>query len=523
MQSPDAPKLGWPLWLFVTATLVSNIGTWLFTVGSSWLMTELDGSALMVGLVQTATMVPLFLFALPAGALGDVYDRRLNLLISQGLLILSTAIFAWIVYAGQATVTLLLLFTFFNGLGAAFSRPLMSAIIPQLVPKPLLRSAVNLGGISFNLSRAIGPVLGGYLITRYTLDLPYWVDAVSFLTVWIYVWFWRDDRDNLEHGRQPPLRLAMADAVRFYRHSPALRDSTLRAVSFFFSASALWALLPLIARERLSGEADLYGYLVGAAGAGAVAGGVLLGGLTRRINANRMIFLAGTVMAVGLAILGWSTSVALSFAAVLLCGAAWQTGYTTVMTSTQYSLPRWFGARGLAFYLMSTSACLAVGSAVWGWFADLTTLAISHYAAAGSLLVLTVLGRKLRLDQASRFDLSVGDPLFSVEATENSLPPEPRLVRTAYTFPGHLRQPLLDRLGQLDGGRYRSGALRRRIYAHPDADRIDEEVWLILGTPYADVRMQTTRHDADMQADFEEWMRTNDVDWQREVLDAVHQ
>ncbi|PPK87366.1 putative MFS family arabinose efflux permease [Neolewinella xylanilytica] len=517
MQNPDAPKLGWPLWLFVTATLVSNIGTWLFTVGSSWLMTELDGSALMVGLVQTATMVPLFFFALPAGALGDVYDRRLNLLISQGLLILSTAIFAWIVYAGQATVTLLLVFTFFNGLGAAFSRPLMSAIIPQLVPKPLLRSAVNLGGISFNLSRAIGPVLGGYLITRYTLDLPYWVDAVSFLTVWIYVWFWRDDRENLEHGRQPPLRLAMGDAVRFYRHSPALRDSTLRAVSFFFSASALWALLPLIARERLSGEADLYGYLVGAAGAGAVAGGVLLGGVTRRLNANRMIFLAGGVMAAGLAVLGWSTSVTLSVAAVLACGAAWQTGYTTVMTSTQYSLPRWFGARGLAFYLMSTSACLAVGSAAWGWIADLTTLATSHYIAAGSLLALTVLGRGLRLDQASGFDLSAGDPLFSEEANDDTSARVPQLVRTTYTFPSHLREPLLDRLAQLAGSRYRSGALRRRIAADPDADRIDEEVWLILGAPYAGVRMQTTRHDADMQQEFEKWLSDNGGEWKQEM------
>ena len=514
MQSRDSESLGWPLWLFVGATLVSNIGTWLFTVGTSWLMTELDGSALMVSLVQTATMVPLFLFALPAGALGDVYDRRLNLLITQGLMIISTAAFAWIVYTDRATVPLLLIFTFFNGLGAAFSRPLMSAIIPQLVPKSLLRQAVNLGGISFNLSRAIGPALGGYLITRYTLDLPYWVDAVSFLTVWMYIWFWRDDRENLEHGRQPPLRLAMADAVRFYRHSPALRDSTLRAVSFFFSASALWALLPLIARERLSGEADLYGYLVGAAGAGAVAGGLLLGGVSRRVDANRMIFLAGLGMAAGLAVLGWSASVPLSFAAVLACGAAWQTGYTTVMTSTQYALPRWYGARGLSFYLMSTSACLAVGSAAWGWLADLTTLAASHYAAAGSLVLLMVAGRRLRLDQASQLDLSAGDPLYAAEASTAPTKAVPRLFRTTYTFPSGAREPLLERLVQLDGSRFRSGALRRRITEYPGTDRIDEDVWLILGTPYADVRMQTTRHDADQQDAFEDWLRENGVSWE---------
>ncbi|WP_116126245.1 MFS transporter [Lewinella sp. IMCC34183] len=522
MQNPDASKLGWPLWLFVTATLVSNIGTWLFTVGSSWLMTELDGSALMVSLVQTATMVPLFLFALPAGALGDVFDRRRSLLITQAFLIVSTAVFAWIVMTDRATVFLLLLFTFFNGLGAAFARPMMAAIIPQLVSKDLLRTAVNLGGISFNLSRAIGPALGGYLITRYTLSLPYWVDAVSFLTVLVYIWYWNDDRENLEAGRQPPLTLAMADAVRFYRHSPALRHSTLRALSFFFAASALWALLPLIARDRLSGAADLYGYLVGAAGAGAVLGGLLLSKTSWNVEANRLIWLAGAVMAAGLAVLGFSYSVPLSFAAVLACGASWQAGYTTLMTSTQYALPRWFGARGMAFYLMATSACLAVGSAAWGWIADLTTLSISHYAAAGTLLLLLLLGRRLQLDQARESDLSAAHPLFTVEYASGEQEAHVRLLRTTYTFPPDLREPLEKRLDDLEGSRYRSGALRRQISRYPDAPRIEEDVWLILDAPYTPARLQTTRHDADLQDSFEHWLAENGAEWRREVLVIEH-
>ncbi len=518
MLKTDSSKLGWPLWLFVTATLVSNIGTWLFTVGSSWLMTELDGSALMVSLVQTATMVPLFLFALPAGALGDVFDRRRSLLITQVFLIISTAIFAWIVQSGRATVFLLLLFTFFNGLGAAFSRPMMAAIIPQLVQKDRLRTAVNLGGISFNLSRAIGPALGGYLITRYTLALPYWVDAVSFLAVWAYIWFWRDDRENIEDGRQPPLTLAMADAVRFYRHSPALRDSTLRALSFFFAASALWALLPLVARDRLDGAADLYGYLVGAAGAGAVLAGFGLGWVSRAIGANRLIWLAGGVMAAGLVLLGASYSIPVSFAAVLACGAAWQAGYTTLMTSTQYSLPRWFGARGMAFYLMATSGCLALGSASWGWLADLTSLSVSHYAAAGTLLVLLLLGRKRQLDKARDSDLSAAHPLFTVEYASPVQPANLRLLRTTYSFSPDLRKQLTERLRELEGSRYRSGALRRRIIRYPDAPLIEEDIWLILDTPYARARLQTTRYDADLQDTFEDWLREHGVEWKREVL-----
>ena len=522
MQQQQSTGLGWPLWLFVGATLVSNIGTWLFTVGSSWLMTELDSSALMVSLVQTATMLPLFFFALPAGALGDVFDRRRSLLITQGFLILSSATFAYLVHRGQATVSLLLLFTFFNGLGAAFSRPLMAAIIPQLVDKSNLRTAVNLSSISFNLSRAIGPAVGGYLIIRYTLSLPYWVDAVSFLTVWAYIWFWRDDRDNISDGHQPPLSLAIADALRFYRHSPALRHSTRRALSFFFAASALWALLPLIARDRLGGAADLYGYLVGAAGAGAVLGGIILARAFRGTDANRLIWLAGVLMAAGLFVLGLSYSVPLSFAAVVCCGAAWQTGYATLMTSTQYALPRWFGARGMAFYLMATSACLAVGSAAWGWLADLTSLSISHYAAGVTLLGLMALGRRLRLDQARDSDLSAAHPLFTVEYASAEQQAHLRLLRTTYTFPPELREGIVRRLEELEGSRYRSGALRRQIISHPREPRVEEDVWLILDAPYTPARLQTTRHDADQQEQFEAWLTDHGARWEREVLLVDH-
>ncbi|MGB3467728.1 MAG: MFS transporter, partial [Cyclobacteriaceae bacterium] len=256
--------------LFVFATFISNTGTWLFALGSGWLMTELDSSEFMVSLVQTATLIPLFLLALPAGAIGDIYNQKRIIIITQSLLIVNTLIFAYIVYLDKATVVLLLVFTLLNGVGAAFSRPVMAAFIPQLISKEKLRTAVNLTGMAYNLSRALGPILGGWLITTFAIDMPFWIDGISFGAVVLVILFWSGNKVKPKTASQK-LKWAMGDSVRFLRYTPALYKSIIRAVLFFFPASALWAFMPLIAREQLGGDATLYGYLLGASGFGAVS------------------------------------------------------------------------------------------------------------------------------------------------------------------------------------------------------------------------------------------------------------
>ncbi|OAV43342.1 MFS transporter [Lewinella sp. 4G2] len=511
MSKAPKQKLGWPVILFITATFVSNVGTWLFAIASSWLMTELDGSALMVSLVQSATTIPLFIFALPAGALGDLYDRRKSLLIAQVFLTISTAAFATIVYLDLATVTWLLVFTFFNGVGAAFARPIMSAIIPQLVEKAQLRLAVNLGGMSFNLSRSVGPALGGHLITRFNIALPYWVDAATFLAVLVYIFFWRDDRKAVQEKKHPPLSLAIGDSWRFFRHTPALNHSIVKAATFFFAAGALWALLPLVAKDQLAGQADLYGYLVGAAGGGAVISSFAMGWLTKRFGANGVMLGTSMTMALGLCLLGWSTSVPLSLGFAALCGASWQAAYTSLMTSTQYSLPRWFGARGMAYYIMSVSLCLAIGSALWGWLADLYGLPVGHYAAAGTLVAMAVAGYFLRLDQAKEIDLELADRSLLIKGAEdlNSNTGRSQIVRT-YTPNSENREELLSRLNSLSDSRFRAGALELEISNEED-DSVEERITSILDASHGTVRFQTTQYDADREEAFREWLRENEV------------
>ena len=430
-------------------------------------MTDLGSSDLMVSLVQSATLLPLVLLAVPAGTLGDLIDRRRILLWCQGILILVNALFAYLVMIDAANVPLLLLFTLLNGAGAAFAGPLLSAIIPQLVCRENLSTAMSIGGISFNLSRAIGPIVGGYLLARFSLDLPFWIDAASFGAVVAVIWFWQDKRATADELPPQVFQLAVLDSVRFLRYTPALYNSVFRALCFFFGAGALWALMPVLAKDQLGGDATLYGYLLGAAGGGAVVSGLFYD----RINAvfggaNRLVVIAGITMGVSLFGLGSAQQSVIAFVAATLAGVAWQLSFTSLITSTQYALPKWFGVRGMAYYFMAMGLSLAVGSALWGWLSDLTSIPVSFYAAAIMSGLLALLGRRFPLDQAADADLTAFTryPQAAVVIDADEDPGGLILVRNCYQIPEGQIKTGIQKVRGLRNKRYRSGAVRWHLY-----------------------------------------------------------
>ena len=467
----DSPWKNGFFLLFIFASFVSNTGTWLFNVAAGWLMTDMGSSDLEVSLVQTATLLPLVLFALPAGALGDLTDRRRLLLVSQSVLIVVNAIFAYLVMIDAASVGWLLFFTFLNGVGAAFAGPLLSAVIPQLVPRDQLSTAMSIGGISFNLSRAVGPILGGWLLTTMSTDWPFWIDAASFIAVVAVIYFWRDDRQLKREVPPRVLQLAMADSLRFLRFTPALYNSILRACLFFFGAGALWALLPVIAKQSLGGEADLYGYLVGAAGIGAVVSGLAYDRIaTAAGGAQRLVVGTSVGMGLSLVALGMTGTV---WAALLAAGAAgicWQLSFTALITSTQYALPKWFGVRGMAYYFMAMGLSLAVGSALWGWLSDLTSIPVSLYAAAGTCLLLAPLGLRFPLNQAEGADLEAFTryPQARIDLNPEDDPGGLVLIKNVYTVQEDRRAATAKRLLRLRNKRYRSGVVRWHLFRPAD-------------------------------------------------------
>src|SRR5215813_3052445 len=181
------------LWV---ATVVSNIGTWMQNAAAGWLMTSLDPDPFIVSLVQVATSLPLFLFALPAGALADIVDRRRLLIVIQVTIVALVAAFGVLVWQGRVTPNLLLAFTFLAATAAALVTPVWQSIVPQLVPRQQLQPAVVLNSIGLNISRAVGPALAGIIIAAWGIAAPFWVNALSTLGVIAGLVWWRSQQSG---------------------------------------------------------------------------------------------------------------------------------------------------------------------------------------------------------------------------------------------------------------------------------------------------------------------------------------
>ncbi|MEO1331268.1 MAG: MFS transporter, partial [Pseudomonadota bacterium] len=269
------------LWI---ATVIANVGTWMHDVGAGWLMTELSPSPLVVAMVQAATTAPVFLFALLAGALADIVDRRKMLILVNLFMGLSAAGLALLVSLNLVTPALLILFTFLLGAGAAFSAPAWQAIVPKLVPKQDLTSAIALNSMGINVSRAIGPALAGFLIVTVGLAAPFALNAVSFIGILLALWWWRSPEAPAQTLPPEHVGGAVRAGLAYALNSGPVRATLIRAASFFAFASCYWAMLPLIAREVLQGGPTLYGLLLAAVGAGAVAGALALPIIKKRLG-----------------------------------------------------------------------------------------------------------------------------------------------------------------------------------------------------------------------------------------------
>ncbi len=276
------------------AALVSNIGSWMHDLAAGWLMTTLAPAPLMVALVQAATTMPVFLLALPAGTLADRVDKRRLLLVVQTAMLTLAAILGLLVLRGLVTQRLLLAVTFGLGACTAILSPVWQSILPRLVPREQLQPAVALQAVGVNISRAIGPALGGAIIVALGLAWPFFFNAASFIGVIAALLWWRSDGDPPRRTPAGGFMHAMFEGLRHVGSNRALRNALTRSALFYLFGSAYWALLPLIARVQLAGDARLFGVLVGFIGVGAVAGAVFLPRLRGRVGLDGVVN-AGTI------------------------------------------------------------------------------------------------------------------------------------------------------------------------------------------------------------------------------------
>ena len=297
--APLRRRVFFALWI---AALASNLGTWMQNVGAAWLMTSLSKSALMVSLIQTASSLPIFFLALPAGALADIVDRRRLLIFSQLWMLVAAGILGILTWLGMTTEWTVLGLSFMLGIGSALNAPAWQAIIPELVPREELTSAITLNGINFNLARAAGPALGGFVVAWFGADANFLLNAASFLGVMVVLYEWRR---QTRPGVLPAERVlgAIRVGVRYVRYAPPLRAVLVRTVAFVFGASAMWAVLPLIARVQLGLGAAGFGLLLAWFGLGAVIGGAMLTRLQQLVSHDNIVHGAAVLfilMTVGL-------------------------------------------------------------------------------------------------------------------------------------------------------------------------------------------------------------------------------
>jgi MFS family permease len=448
-----------------TATLVANVGSWMYGTASGWLMTSLNPDPLIVALVQTASTLPVFLLAIPAGALADIFDKRKFLILVELLTTALCLVYAAIVGLHLATPNNLLLFTFLIGAAGALALPAWQSVLPQLVPKEDLTSAVAANSVGINVSRAIGPALGGAAIAGLGIVSPFWINAISNLGVIGALLWWR--RTSSAKTVLPPERLggAIEAGLRYARHSPALRATLIRSAGFFLFASTYWALLPLVARTQIASGPGLYGILLGAIGAGAVCGALIMPWLRAKFGADRLVAsgMAGT--AVTLVLYGLAHDAVTAVVASLLAGVSWIAVLATLAISAQVSLPDWVRGRGLALYTTVYFGCLTVGSAVWGKVAAVLGLPDAHFLAAVGVLVAIPLTWRWKLQAGTGADMT---PSMHWPAPIAAHPIDndqgPVFVTVEYRIRPQDRQPFLQTVARLGYERRRDGAYRWGVF-----------------------------------------------------------
>jgi MFS family permease len=469
MQAPVFRRL----WF---ASVASNFGTLIQSVGAAWLMTTLVHASDMVAFVQAATALPVMLLSIPAGAIADIWDRRVVMLVAQVVSFVVALLISVLAFQGLVTPWLLLGLTFLLGCGGALYGPAWQASVSEQVPVPLLPQAVALNALGYNLARTVGPALGGVIVASAGAEAAFLFNTASYLGLIVVVGLWR--RSLLPIGLPPERMVAAIGAgVRYARLSAPIRAVLVRAALFGFGAGGLWSTMPLVARDLLQGGPRVFGILLGAFGAGAVVAALASTALRRRWGHNAVASSAGVLFGLASALVALSPWLAGTLLLMAVAGAAWVLSFSTYNVVTQVSSPRWVVGRTLALYQTAAFGGAAAGAWVWGMVAEWRGLRGS-LIAAGLILVVASLMAARRYALVAHAPEALG-PLQVPEhgATGVGISPDagPIVVTVEYRVEGRDIAEFVRAAHELGRVRRRDGARRWSLMQDLDSpDRFVE-------------------------------------------------
>lgn len=482
------------------ATVLGNIGSFMRDVASAWMVTELSSSPTAVALIQTAATLPVFLLAIPAGVLSDILDRRRFLIGVQVLLGAVSGTLLVLAQTHTLTVEWLVALTFVGGIGAALMGPTWQSIVPELVPRSELKSAVALNSLGINIARAIGPAAGGLLLASFGAATAYGLDVLSYVFVIAALIWWKRPKAE-STGLNEQFFGAFRAGVRYARASRELHVVLLRAAVFFLFASSVWALLPLVARRMLGGTAGFYGVMLGAVGAGAILGALLLPRLRQRLDTDGLMLLAAFATASVMAALTLAPPQWVAVALMLLLGLGWIIALTTLNGVAQAVLPNWVRGRGLAIYLMVFNGAMAAGSLAWGLIAGQLGLPATLLIGAGGLVVASFIFHRVKLP-AGEADLQPSnhwpEPLLAEPVAHDR---GPVMIQIEYRIAKPDLPAFLQAMQHLSKERRRDGAYAWGVAEHTgEPGRVIE--WFLVESWAEHMRQhhRVSRADADLQA-----------------------
>jgi len=439
--------------------------TWLYAVAAGLLMASLSPQPLMTALVQSALALPSFVLGAPAGAISDLLDRRRIMLGAQFATIAGALAVLGMSLAGALTPWALLVLTFVLGCATALASPAWVTAVPDLVPAAARLSAVGMNSVAYNASRAIGPALAGAMIAFGSVDLVFGATAAIALVVLAILW--RFCPPLLPPVMAPePVASALRSGLRYARHSPVLHACFLRTIGFVIASSALWALLPLVARGFPGpGTASAYAWMLGSLGAGAVAGGLLVGRIRALLPLPRLVNLAGLLFALATAVTAAAGSLALVVATLFVGGVGWVINSTTISATLQTSVPSWVRSRVMSLHMLVFQGSLALGSSLWGLVANSLDVPATLLVAAVLLCVVQLVTARSPLALGTEAETSPADAPPDLPSTWVT-PAESGAVavQIAYVVDPAQQPAFIRQAHEIGRRRLRDGARSWRLY-----------------------------------------------------------
>jgi MFS family permease len=449
------------LWI---TNVVSLVGTWMHEVGASWLMTTLAPSPFMVAMVATANTLPFFLLALPAGALADIFDRRRLLLIAQIWMLCVSVVLGVLTVTGFTTPLLLLLFTFFLSLGASINAPAWQAVIPELIHRDDMPSAITLTSAGFNIARVAGPALGGIIIAAIGTGATFILNGISFLGVIIVLKGWKRERKN---SILPEERLigAIKTGVRYVRNATQVQAVLIHSIFFSLFSSALWAFLPIIAQKDLGLSSFGYGVLMGLFGLGGLSGAPMLHWLRHRVSLNLLVFIAVNLFALAILSLAYIRSLPFLGITMIAGGIAWLILLSVFNTVVQAVIPAWVRGRVLSVYLLIFFGGMSSGSFLCGIIATCIGIPATLTIISICLVVSAFFTLRFKLTSGEELDLTPSQhwPVLAV-SSEPENTEGPVLIAVEYCIDPSNSKTFIHAMQKLKTIRQRDGAIKWNLF-----------------------------------------------------------